>query len=468
MSVSRWSRVVLTWAFLVLALFIVTSRSTVSAADLPTAGSGQPAIIRWALAAVGQQQGECFPWMRRVVQAATGRMVGHDYRLAYLQAGAIDVPSQTARSGDVIQIAKDSDTSPTADYPGLHTAFILENQGGGKFKVVDSNSNFDGVVRVRDGYDPAAAAARYPGLSVRIYRFPEAAPGATAPDPPVSAANTPGNIPIGSAAEIAADGDCLRVRTIAGLSGGIVGCLPTGARVTVTQPGPDVDGYHWVTISNGSISGWASERYLRAIASTVITTPTAPVVPVAPPPPPKPSIISGSVPQRGFGLIVFSGGTDAELLSASGCPIETASFWSYENGRFVLLLPGVPVPIVNAEWRAKFPNGVPSGTPLIGRCRPFEAPSAPAPSGAPAPSPVPVATTPVSPTLTVPPPPTGAPSTAPPSTHTVVEGDSLSSIAERFHGPDVSIGAFLDALYEANGLTQDSLLAIGQVLRIPR
>lgn len=55
-----------------------------------------------------------------------------------------------------------------------------------------------------------------------------------------------------------------------------------------------------------------------------------------------------------------------------------------------------------------------------------------------------------------------------PSSYTVVEGDSLSSIAERFHGPDVSIGKFLDALYDANGLTEDSMLSLGQVLRIPR
>ncbi len=413
-----------------LALGVFASRSVVSAADEPTVASAQSAVTRWAMAAVGQQQGECFPWMRRIVQAATGIILGNDYRLGYLQAGAVEVSPQAARSGDIIQIAKDTDTTPFADYPGLHTAFVLENSGNGKFKVVDSNSNFDGVVRVRDGYDPAATAARYPGLSFHIYRLPAPLPGAVLKDPPIAAANTPGNIPIGSMAEIAADGDCLRVRTIAGLSGAIVGCLPTGARVTVTQPGPDVDGYHWVTISTGSISGWASERYLRAAtAVTAISPPPPPVVVV----PKVPSIVSGVVPPRGIGLIVFSGGTDAELLAASGCPSETAAFWSYQEDRFIQLLPGVPLPIVNAEWRSKFPNGVPAGTPLMARCRPFEAP----------------------------------PSVVP-SIYTVEEGDSFSGLAERFHAPTVSIGDFLDALYEANGLTAESLLSVGQVLRIPK
>ena len=460
---SRWSRFVLTWTFIVLALGVFASRSVVSAADEPTVAGAQSAVTRWAMAAVGQQQGECFPWMRRIVQAATGIVLGNDYRLGYLQAGAVEVSPQAARSGDIIQIAKDADTSPFADYPGLHTAFVLENSGNGKFKVVDSNSNFDGVVRVRDAYDPAATAARYPGLSFHIYRLPAPLPSAAIKDPPVLATNTPGNIPVGSMAEIAADGDCLRVRTIAGLSGAIVGCLPTGARVTVTQPGPDVDGYHWVTISTGSISGWASERYLRAATAVAAISPPPPVVVV----PKAPSILSGVVPPRGIGLIVFSGGTDAELLAASGCPSETAAFWSYQQGRFIQLLPGVPIPIVNAEWRSTFPNGVPAGTPLMARCRSFEAPAAVPASTAPPAAAPPAATPPAAAPPTVTPPAVVGPPLVVPSTYTVGEGDSLSGLAERFHGPTVSVGDFLDALYEANGLTAESLLSLGQVLRIP-
>ena len=458
-AVSRWTRVVLASIFVVLSLRVSAFRSDVFAADeYPVAPPGSTALTRLAMTAIGQQQGECFPWVRRVVQAATGIVLGNDYRLGYLQAGAVEVTPQTARNGDIIQIANDANTAPSADYPGLHTAFILEDEGGGKFTVIDSNSNFDGVVRVRTGYAPAAVAARYPGLSFHIYRLPERALGVPAPAPPASFVNTPGVIPIGSAAEIAADGDCLRVRTIAGLSGTIVGCLPTGARVTVTQPGPDVDGYHWVTISNGAISGWASERYLRAVNRIA-------VVPAAPPVVPTPvstvgRILNGVIPPRGIALIVFGGGTDAQLLAASGCPRETASFWTFQDGQFVRLIAGASVPVVNAEWRNAFPDGIPSDIALMASCRPMtETSSEFDPNVAPvaASTPAPAATAPATPSAT----------TAP-SHYTVVEGDSLSGIAERFHGPDISIGKFLDALYDANGLTADSMLSLGQVLRIPR
>ncbi|TAJ21918.1 MAG: SH3 domain-containing protein, partial [Dehalococcoidia bacterium] len=325
----RWSRLRLLCALAVVTMCASLTFSQASAAeDNTSVGGGARAVTAWAVAAVGQQQGECFPWIRRVVQSALGISIGNDYRLGYLQAGAVEVTPQAGRAGDILQIAKDSDTSPSADYAGLHTALILENLGGGKFKVVDSNSNFDGIVKIRDGYDPGASAARYPGLSFHIYRLPERSstlPAVPSVVPASLTLGTPGSLSIGGGAEIAADGDCLRVRSIAGLSGAILGCLPTGMRVTVTQPGPEVDGYRWVGISNGAIAGWSSERYLRPIGASAVPAPAAPVV-VAPAPAPTPRIVSGVIPPRGIGLIVFSGGTNAELLAASGCPAETASF----------------------------------------------------------------------------------------------------------------------------------------------
>lgn len=461
----RWARLELLCAFVVVAMCASLTVSQASAAeDSASVGVGANAVTAWAASAVGQQQGECFPWVRRVVQSVLGVTIGNDYRLGYLQAGAVEVTPQAARAGDIIQIAKDADTSPFADYAGLHTALVIDNQGGGKFRVVDSNSNFDGIVRIRDGYDPGAAAARYPGLSFHVYRLPDRSPtlstSPTAPSgaPPALTVSTPGNLSIGGGAEVAADGDCLRVRSIAGLSGAILGCLPTGMRVTVTQPGPEVDGYRWVGISNGAIAGWASERYLRPMGA-----PTNGLVSeTAPAPAPTPRIVNGVIPPRGIGLIVFSGGTDAELLAASGCPAETASFWTFQNDRFVQLLPGVPIPIVNAEWRSTFPDGIPASTPLMGRCRPLEPSSSPEPAAA-APPPIPATTPAAIPTVAPAPPATSAA----PSTYVVVEGDSLSAIAERFRRPEVSIGAFLDALYAANGLTAESVLRLGLVLRLP-
>ncbi|TAJ21559.1 MAG: LysM domain-containing protein, partial [Dehalococcoidia bacterium] len=132
--------------------------------------------------------------------------------------------------------------------------------------------------------------------------------------------------------------------------------------------------------------------------------------------------------------------------------------WTFQNNQFVQLLPGVAIPIVNAEWHSTFPSGIPANTPLMGRCRPLESPSSPAPAAV---TPPPASTTAVAAPLPAP------VRTAALSTYAVEEGDSLSSIAERFHRPDVSIGTFLDALYAANGLTAESLLRVGQVLRLP-
>jgi LysM repeat protein len=416
-------------------------------------GANYNALTRLAMTVIGEQQGECFPWVKRVVQAATGIVIGRDYRLGYLDAGLVEVPAAQARNGDIIQIANDANTRPDADYPGLHTAFILESEGGGTFRVIDSNALYDGVVRVRRGYDPAATAARYPGVSFHIYRLPAATSGGITPTPPSSLVNTPGIIPIGSAAEIAADGDCLRVRSIAGLSGAVLGCLPTGARVTVTQPGPDVDGYHWVTITTGGVTGWASERYLRALGPTTaaVATPT--------PPPTTGRIVSGIIPPKGVGLIVFGGGTEAQLLTASGCPSETASFWASKDGRFVQLIPGVTIPIVNAAWREVFPGNVPSNLALMASCRPDE-PAGVAPATVTS-SPAPAPAADVAPTAPV------AASTPVTTTYVVEAGDSLSGIAERIRPAGTSFGEFLERLYAANGLTEASTIAVGQTLLLP-
>lgn len=81
--------------------------------------------------------------------------------------------------------------------------------------------------------------------------------------------------------------------------------------------------------------------------------------------------VNGSIPAAGgIGLVVFSGGTSAQLVTASGCPAASAAFWADDGaGGFVTYIPGAAVAVVNAGWDAKFPNGVPANTALIGRCR---------------------------------------------------------------------------------------------------
>jgi len=90
---------------------------------------------------------------------------------------------------------------------------------------------------------------------------------------------------------------------------------------------------------------------------------------------------------------------------------------------------------------------------------------APSPTGRPTPAPTAEATpTPVpptpSPTAAPTAPPTPAPTPVPARTYTVVEGDTLALIAQRF-------GTTVPALQAANGIDDPDEIVIGQVLVIP-
>lgn len=83
---------------------------------------------------------------------------------------------------------------------------------------------------------------------------------------------------------------------------------------------------------------------------------------------------SGQLPTtEGFGLIVFGGGYNGHLANAvaiRGCPSTTAVFWvTDEAGNFVQYIPGAQVQAVNEAWNAKFRNNIPTGTPIIVKCR---------------------------------------------------------------------------------------------------
>lgn len=86
-----------------------------------------------------------------------------------------------------------------------------------------------------------------------------------------------------------------------------------------------------------------------------------------------PRVLGGAVPTAGgFGLIVFSGGNEAELLAAT-CgtgAASTAAFWATNaQGQFVVYIPNAAVAAVNAGWRALHPQGVPASSALLVRCR---------------------------------------------------------------------------------------------------
>ncbi len=84
------------------------------------------------------------------------------------------------------------------------------------------------------------------------------------------------------------------------------------------------------------------------------------------------TIISGNKPPAsgGFGSFVYSGGTFAQLLTASGCPAATSAFFhNAADGSFFVWVPGSQVAVVNEPIMAHFPNdAISTGTIFIGRC----------------------------------------------------------------------------------------------------
>lgn len=339
-------------------------------------------LITAALKYEGQQGGECYLFMQKVVKEVTGRFINGDYRQSYIDAGATEVPIAQAQSGDIIQLVDDKNTGAAASYPGLHTALIMDVLGSGKFKVIDSNYLFDGVVRVHDDYSPQASAARYSNIAVHIWRVPPGKVAATAAakatgtasatpkadkPAPRDAALVPGTMAI-----VAADGDCLRIRDKAGLAGKEVACPPTGAQVKVLEGTEQANGYRWQLVEFNSVKGWAADMYLQPVSGIV----TAASVDTSPQPaseeePAPPAIMGGESPAEvgGYSLFVFAGGTYDDLLAAAGCPKDTAAFWATSgDGQFSWYLPAVTVAAVNAAWDDLFAGEIPVGTALMGRC----------------------------------------------------------------------------------------------------
>ena len=149
------------------------------------------------------------------------------------------------------------------------------------------------------------------------------------------------------------------------------------------------------------------------------------------------TVTAGEIPNVGFGLIVFGGGTTSELTAASGCPL-TVLFWTLHEGQFIILIPSTLVSSVNDAWFDLFGSSVPPNTPLIASCgRLLPAPSlAPAAPRAPA---------------------------APSATRTVIvqPGDTLIGIA-------AGVGVDWLALAGLNGIAgPDYIIFAGQTLVLP-
>lgn len=346
--------------------FAATALTTVHQDRASAAGDTRPAgaagelesvassssIADAALQDLGTWQGQCFTWVKKVVDRATPYTMGFGYRDGYLSAGATEVPLDQAVRGDIIQLANDNALGANSFYLGLHTAIVLKNLGGGRFDVIDSNQNWDEIVRLRPGYDPAASAARYVGISARAYRFPG---GSTTNAPPPPAAD----LAAGDPAVVDAGGDCLRLRSAPSLSGIRIDCLPDGTAVSVTGAAVTADGLAWVPVDSYLGTGWVAAIYL-AIPSG--TTDTQQPIADAPVPGDTSGDTGGTTPisnvdAAGYilpippqgGLTQGPAGTSDPIafIEAQAFPVHTLSMFDVATQSYLTYIPGAP-PHVNS------------------------------------------------------------------------------------------------------------------------
>lgn len=352
-------------------------------AEAQTPDPGQR-IVDVAMRSLGSYEGQCFPWVRRVVAEATGHAMGFGYREGYLTGGATEVPLAEVRAGDIVQIANDADAGPGVSYAGLHTAIVLARQANGLLNVIDSNSQWDGMVRLRPDYDPAGAAARYPGLTARAYRF------SSIGDDGITEGTQAAELTPGTNARVTADGDCLRLRSAPG--GDIIVCIPDGSTVAILDGAVTATGLQWQYVQYGGQVGWVASIYLTPLGASAATPTPTPTPTVTPPPSGTATgTISGTLPKNGGpGLIVWGGGSVQSLItvaSGSGCSVR--SVWATVDGRFLGYTAGAPS-FVNAGWAQRYPDTIPAVSPLILIC----SGAGPTPTATPAPTPTSTASPP--------------------------------------------------------------------------
>jgi len=89
-------------------------------------------------------------------------------------------------------------------------------------------------------------------------------------------------------------------------------------------------------------------------------------------------ILNGNKPPAGggFGTFLFCGGTNAQLLTAIGCPASSPSsvvvYYNKPSGGFAVWVVGSEVAATNAEWLALFPNehvSIPNPTIFTAKCK---------------------------------------------------------------------------------------------------
>ncbi|MCA9825561.1 MAG: SH3 domain-containing protein, partial [Dehalococcoidia bacterium] len=72
----------------------------------------------------------------------------------------------------------------------------------------------------------------------------------------------PGSLSAGTKAVVAGTGECLNVRTAAGLGNDAIACIPDGTSVTLLGGPAEADQLTWWQIETPQGTGWAAADYL--------------------------------------------------------------------------------------------------------------------------------------------------------------------------------------------------------------
>ena len=194
--------------------------------------------------------------------------------------------------------------------------------------------------------------------------FTFSATAATSPAPPVSTGTgiavtsvSPASGPVGSPTLVTIVGQGFlagAIVTIGGLPATNVTVI-SSTQILASAPTGATAGAALVVVSNVSAAGAALPN------GFTFTAPGAPT-------PPAPPTTGGTLPPGSSALMVFIGGSNADLVAASGCPSSRVVLWATNaQGQWVGYIPTAPS-VINLSWEALFPTGIPANTPFYVRC----------------------------------------------------------------------------------------------------
>ncbi|MET9632526.1 hypothetical protein ABZX92_34225 [Lentzea sp. NPDC006480] len=155
--------------------FLVTLIAAIMAMlSLTTATQASPTFnpvnaANLAASRQGQWGDQCKQFVNDIFREASRGEValGGGYYSDFVKEGFGRIDPSAAWRGDVIQI----NVRGYGDRyePGMHTAIVMDNLGGGWFNVVDSNWQNDEIIRVHQWNPHTYAAQR--GMEVNVWRY---------------------------------------------------------------------------------------------------------------------------------------------------------------------------------------------------------------------------------------------------------------------------------------------------------